>query len=347
MHAPALALAALALRGPDALPQDLVQQQRLMTELAALPTARAARGDADSRRGLAATEDHLVDRLTAMGYEPRRLPLSWNLAAERRAQARAGLPVREAAPADLELTEHVWHNIVVELPGVGEQAAEVLIIGAHFDAAPGAPGADDNGTGTVALLELARVLKDRPMSRTVRLVFFNLEEIGLKGSAEYVRSLRPRWDDGHERLIGMVSLEMLGYFTDEPNTQRSPIPPIKDLWDPPTVGDFIALATTRGHAAFARRLEQEMRHAAPGLKTVTPDFIPDWPLCPPDLLRSDHAPFLMTGHPGVMLTDTSNFRNPHYHRPTDTVGTIDTERFTLVVRGIAGAVYALAGPADH
>lgn len=335
----AAAVLSLALVSPDRLPHELVDRQRLMADLAALPTSRAARGDEASRRGLADTETWLIARLRDLGYEPELFPLSWTLAAD------LALRGREAPNGD-PLASRIWNNLIVDLPGRGDLASEVIILGAHFDAAVGAAGADDNGTGTAALLEVARVLKDRPMQRTVRLVFFNLEEAGLKGSIEYVRALKPRLDRGDEKLVGMVSLEMLGYFSDAPNSQRSPIPPIEGVFDPPTVGNFIALATTKRHFTFARPLIEEMNRAAPELRIVAPDFLPDWPLCPPDLLRSDHAPFMMIGRPGVMLTDTSNYRNPHYHRPSDTVDTIDAERFALVVRAVAGATYALARPAD-
>lgn len=325
--------------GSDPLPHQLVDRARLMADLAALPFPRAARGDLASRQALAQTETWLIDRLTGLGCVPERFPLSWTL--------RADLALRGRDPLeDDPLADRTWHNLIVEFPGRGPLAGEVLILGAHFDTAVGAAGADDNGTGTAALLELARVLKDRPMHRTVRLIFFNLEEAGLKGSIEYARALKPRLDAGDEKLVGMVSLEMLGYFSDEPGSQRSPIPPIEGIFDPPTVGDFIAVATTKRHFTFAGPLVREMSRAAPELKIVAPDFLPDWPLCPPDLLRSDHAPFMMIGRPGVMLTDTSNFRNPHYHKPSDTIDTIDAERFALVVRAVAGAAHALATPAD-
>lgn len=344
-----LAGCAPALAGPPepvGPPHDAIDRDRLMAEVARLPTKRAARGDADHRRGLAQTEEHLERRLKEMGYEPVLFPLGWTLAGERAFQEKhGGAPARRDAPDDDALATRTWHNLIVELPGK-ELPREVLIIGAHFDAAPGAPGADDNGSGTAALLELARVLRDRPMKRTVRLIFFNLEEIGLKGSAEYVRSIKPRLDAGDETIVGMASLEMLGYFSDEPGSQRSPIPPIEGVFDPPTVGDFIAIGTTKSHAGFARRLDEAMRAAAPGLKTIAPDFLPDPPLVPPALLRSDNAPFLFVGIPAVMVTDTSNFRNPNYHRRTDTVETLDPERYTLVVRGLAGAAYEIAGPME-
>ena len=336
-------LAAAACAQPGG-PAFLVSKDRLMADLAALPTARAARGNPDSQRGLIATEDLLIARLKDAGYEPTLFPLRWTFAAEQAQRERAGRPPRPVAE---EAKDRPWNNIVAELPG-RDLPGEVLIVAAHFDAMPGTPGADDDGTGTAAVLELARVLRDQPMRRTVRLVFFNLEEVGLMGSIPYAAAVKQELDDGKIALVGMISLEMLGYFSDEPGSQKSPIPAIPGKFDPPTVGDFIALATTRSHADFAKRLEKEMLAAAggAGLKVIAPDFVPDVPLCPPDFLRSDHAPFLFMGQPAVMVTDTSNFRNPHYHGAGDTIETIDADRFTLVVRGLAGAIHTLAEPAQ-
>jgi hypothetical protein len=87
-----------------------------------------------------------------------------------------------------------------------------------------------------------------------------------------------------------------------------------------------------------------MHDAAPGLKVVTADM---FPIAPPDFLRSDHAPFLLSGQPALMLTDTSNFRNAHYHQPTDTVSTIDPARFTLVAKAVAGAIRTIANAPDE
>jgi hypothetical protein len=327
-------------------PEAEVSRERLMGFLRSLPEDRAVRGTIEAQRGLIATEQLILAKLREMGYEPELQPLVWNLAYQKAAEAK-GEPVGpiyggprhpESTP---ELEANTWHNIIVEIPGKS-RPREVLIVGAHFDAVAGSPGADDNGSGTAALLELARVLRGREMERTVRLVFFNLEEIGIRGAKEYARSLMEKWDEEHpehEKLMGMMSLEMLGYFSDEPGSQRSPIPKIEGVFDPPTTGDFIGMATVQAFSEFARALEKGMQRAAPELKILVVDFPP---VAPPDFLRSDHAPFLLLGQPAVMITDTSEYRNPHYHRASDTVETLDAERFTLVVKAVAGAVYDLA-----
>lgn len=344
-----LAAAIIALASPaQAAPADAprpgeaVQVPRLMDGLRGLPTKRAALGDIEHQQGLIQAEKFLVAELQEMGYTPTLEPLSWNL--KKQAEAEAGLPkesIRRQRPETTdELASNIWHNIVVEIPGT-DLPNELLIVGAHFDAVPGTPGADDNGSGTAALLELARVLKDRPMRRTVRLVFFNLEEAGLRGAMDHLKALRPALIAKEKKLAGMMSLEMLGYYTDKPGSQRSPIPPIEGVFNPPTIGDFIGIAGIKKHQPFSQRLAKEMARGAPGVKVFAADFAP---FAPPDFLRSDHAPFLLAGFPAVMITDTSEFRNPNYHKPSDTVETLDETRYSLVVRALAEAIHAIAEP---
>jgi Zn-dependent M28 family amino/carboxypeptidase len=314
----------------------MIDAARLLADLKSLPTQRTALGDEESQKGLIKTEELLTQDLRELGYNPTIEPLVWNRKYQAEQEAKFLQPEdRPAAPTD-ELAGHIWHNLIVEIPGK-ELPKEVLILSSHFDAAPKAPGADDDGTGVAALLEIARVLKDQPMRRTVRLIFFNLEEVGLKGSAEYVQAHHT----DNEKVIGMVSLEMLGFYSDKPNSQKSPIPKIEGVFDPPTVGDFIGLGTISKFQEFSQRFNKEMLASAPGIKIVVADFMP---IAPPDFLRSDHAPFMRVGIPGAILTDTSNFRNPNYHKPTDTIDTLDQPRFTLTVRAVAGAAYRIAEP---
>jgi len=328
---------------PRPTPAQAVDGARLMATLRELPTARAALGDEASRAGLVATEELLLTKLRALGYEPREQAIRWALPARGWGRDDADAPAAEGAEPPPPPTQ--WRNIWVDLPGT-DLAHEVLLLGAHFDAVPGSPGADDNGTGTAAALELARVLYGIKSRRTIRIAFFNLEEVGLIGATRYVASLTPPpVEEGdaeappQERIVGMVSMEMLGYFSDEPGSQKSPIPAIEGVFTPPTVGDTICIVGIAKHRAFSGSLDTAMRASAPALKTTLVDFLP---VPVPDMLRSDHRPFLMAGIPAVMLTDTSNFRNPHYHLPSDTIDTLDPERFTLVVRALAGAAVTLA-----
>lgn len=321
--APKAQAAAPALNPPE---RD-VDPARLLATLRDLPKARAAWSDQAHAEGLRSTERLLIERLKAMGYAPTLEPIDF-----------LGSRTQPAQPAGPD-RDAPWHNIIVDLPGSGARE-QVLLIGAHFDAVPNSPGADDNGTGVACIVEAARVLKNRPMQRTVRLVLFNLEEIGLVGSRAHVERLKPRLASKEEQLVGMVSLEMLGYYSDAPGSQRSPLP-ATDVFTPPSTGNFLALVGLRRHQGFSQAFAKAMSASEPGLPILPVDFLP---IAPPDFARSDHAPFLGAGLAGVMLTDTANFRNPNYHTPKDTIETIDQERWVRACRAVVGAIYRIAGP---
>jgi NAD(P)H-dependent FMN reductase len=105
------------------------------------------------------------------------------------------------------------------------------------------------------------------------------------------------------------------------------------------VGNFLALTGIAKHQSFSRALASAMKEAAPSLQLFAADF---FPLPIPDIMRSDHAPFLLRGLPAVMLTDTANFRNPNYHKPTDVVATLDMDRLKVAAEALAGATETLA-----
>lgn len=339
---------------PEALP--VIEQSALMQTLASFPTARAALGDDASRAGLRAMEELVLTRLKAMGYAPTTQDIPYSMPVrdwpkpDQPPTNNSKTPTIAPTPAPATPTTpqppdagdgahpQVWRNIIVEIPGT-QAPAEVLVISAHVDAVVRAPGADDDGSGVAVLLEVARVLKDRPARRTIRFIFFNLEELGLVGSRHYVSQQAALWKEGKEKIVGMVSLDGVGYFSEAPNSQKSPLPPIPGKFEPRTTGDFIAMVTVSGAAEFNKALESGMKTGAPSLQTFRFDVLPV-PI--PDILRSDHAPFLAQGVPAVMMTDTANFRSPHYHTPTDTIDTIDAPRLTLVARGLAAACVQIA-----
>lgn len=342
-------------------PSRDISRERLIETLKSIPTSRAALGDAASQAGLVQTEDLLIKALTDAGVTPVTQSFNWALPARHFGDAPGDAPPPDAAPPK-DPPLHAWRNIIVDLPGT-DLAHEVLLVSAHIDAVPGAPGADDDGTGAAAIVELARRFAHTAHRRTLRLCLFNLEEVGLVGSTRYVLD----WTQKHpskpapstkdndskspdakadspagERIIGMVSLEMLGYFSDAPNSQKSPIPAIKGVFEPPTVGDAIVMVGLKRDDAFISKFSGSMAKAQPDLKVLTLDFF-TFPM--PDIMRSDHRDFVMAGIPGAMLTDTANFRNPHYHQPTDTIDTLDLDRYTKVVKAVAGAIDAIAEPA--
>jgi len=320
-------------------PWTAVEEERLRRTVEALPRHRAALGTDEARAGLRAAEAFVVARFRDLGDEPRLEPVEWAM--------HGGIDRRDAEdhpdrPPHLAPDGDAWHNVVVERRGT-TRPEEIVLVGAHVDAVPGTPGADDNASGVAGVLEMARVLRDHPTDRTIRFVVFNLEEVGLVGARHHARLVAER----DETIVGVVILEMIGYFSDEPGSQRSPVPPVPGVFEPPTVGDSIVLVSTAPHAGFTMRIANSMTGASPDLPVFPFAIVPGDGRLAPDIRRSDHAPFLDLGIPALMVTDTANFRNPHYHQPSDRVETLDLPRMTKVVVGATAAVLDLATvPAD-
>ncbi len=213
----------------------------------------------------------------------------------------------------------------------GPESGPRVVIGAHYDVAGDAnPGADDNASGVAGILELARLigaLQPR-LPHRIDLVAFTLEEPPYfrsekMGSHVYARSL---WQ-ARVPLKIMVSVEMIGYFSDQPGSQSFPYGFLS--WFYPETGDFIAVVG----AALDRSLVARSK----ALMTVTPE-LPVYSINAPGFLPgidlSDHWSFWQLGFPAVMVTDTSFFRNPNYHRPGDRPETLDYRRMALTVDGL-------------
>lgn len=200
-----------------------------------------------------------------------------------------------------------------------------LLIGAHFDSVPGSPGADDNASGVAALLESARIYaslrkegKLPPGSEEVALEFvaFNLEECGLIGSQAYAEKLKRE----AVPLVGMLSLEMIGYTSQEKGSQKIPFF-LKPFY--PDVGNFVGLVANARSKAFLKRVETVFR-SVQGLP-VEALVLPANGWVFPEARRSDHSPFWDAGFPALLVTDTSFYRNPYYHSEEDRVETLDLD----------------------
>lgn len=210
-----------------------------------------------------------------------------------------------------------------------------LIIGAHFDTVPGTPGADDNASGVAALLETARTASEAwGPGAPLEFVGFNLEELGMVGACHYAASLKRR----KVPLIGMLSLEMLG-FTESQGLQQYP-PLLKRFY--PREGNFIGLAANRRSRALLKTVERAMR-AVPSLPVETL-LVPANGWLVPESRLSDHSPFWDAGYPALLITDTAFLRNPHYHQASDTLKTLDMGFLARVCQGLLEAIRALIGP---
>ncbi|MEM9374015.1 MAG: M20/M25/M40 family metallo-hydrolase [Planctomycetota bacterium] len=231
-------------------------------------------------------------------------------------------------------------NVVAEVPGT---AQGTVVIGAHYDVAAGTPGADDNASGVAGVLELARRFRETTgrFGRTLRFVFFTTEEpphyrMDTMGSLVHARASRARGDD----IVAMIAVEMIGYFDDDPGSQRYPaMPGVKAAAGLPDVGDFIGVVTRRNDQGLLKAVVSEMD---------TDDRLPVVSLALPETISgvgwSDHWSFWQAGYPAVMVTDTAFARNPNYHQPTDTYDTLDYDRMALVVDAIERATTHLLGP---
>ena len=220
--------------------------------------------------------------------------------------------------------------------GFGPETGERIVIGAHYDAAGPYPAADDNASGVAGLLELARLLGRQPPATRVELVAYPLEEPPFyrtpqMGSAVHATSLRRQG----VRVRVMISLEMIGYFTDAPGSQQLPLAALRPFY--PSRGNFIAVVGKLGQALLVRRIRRAMRRATP--LAVHSINAPRWV---PGVDFSDHVNYWDAGYPAVMVTDTAFYRNPHYHTAHDTADTLDYARMAQVVEGIYAVIRALA-----
>jgi Zn-dependent M28 family amino/carboxypeptidase len=227
-------------------------------------------------------------------------------------------------------------NVEAEARGAS-RPGEIVVVGAHYDSAWGTPGANDNGSGVAALLEIARLLAGRTLGRTVRFVAFVNEEMPffqtpLMGSRVYARRCRDRG----ERVVAMLSLETIGYYSDAPGSQRYPFP--FNLFYPDT-GNFLGFVGNLASRRAASQAARGFREASgfPAELAVAPAWFPG-------VDRSDHLSFWQEGYPAVLVTDTAPFRYPFYHTVDDTPDKVDFDRLARVAAGLAEAVKRLAEP---
>jgi len=239
-----------------------------------------------------------------------------------------------------------FHNVTAHFgPEIDNTASyengppKPIIIGAHYDAYEETMGADDNASGVAGLLALARIFAEKPPTVPVQIVAYTLEEppnfrTDSMGSRQHAARLAQA---GVQPKLVIV-LEMIGYYDDTDNSQEYPVDLLK--WFYPTRADFIAVVGNLADTATTKKVKMAMQEAHP-------EFLVE-SINAPEMMTgidfSDHASYWLHNMPAVMVTDTSFYRSPHYHRPTDTADTLDYARMAKVVDGVYAAVNDMSQP---
>lgn len=267
-------------------------------------------------KGLAASADYIDRQFREFGYSPVRTQF----------KAEEGLLKDYPSAPDNEIT---YENIAVEIRG-SRLPDEIFVIGAHYDspaAVDGCRAANDNASGVAAVLELAHRFSGKTFDRTVRFVSFPNEEppffwTSSMGSYVYAKGCRDR----KEKIIGMYSLETIGYYSDKPGSQDYP-PPLKYVY--PDKGDFVgfvgnisSIGLIRKSASIFRKKVKFPSEGAALLSSI------------PGVGWSDHWSFWEMGYPALMVTDTAPFRYPYYHSSSDNPDKLDYDSMARVVAGL-------------
>ncbi len=236
----------------------------------------------------------------------------------------------EVTEQTFEVNGKTYRNIIAHF---GPKEGAVTVVGAHYDSFANTPGADDNASGVAGLIELAHLLKKNPPKHSVELIAYTLEEPPFfsgenMGSAHHARAFKA----SGRPLKLMISIEMIGYFSDEPNTQSYPIGLLKTLY--PTKGNFIGIIGRFADAKETRKVKALMSGATdlPVYSMNAPIFLVT------GLDFSDHRNFWAEDFNALMVTDTSYFRNKYYHELEDTTDKLDYLRMAKVVQGVYAVI---------
>lgn len=231
------------------------------------------------------------------------------------------------------ISGNTYRNVICSF---GPQSNERIIVGAHYDSYHEYPAADDNASGVAGLIELARLLSRTNLPLQVDLVAYTLEEPPYFGSAHmgsvmHAQSLR----EAGIKVKAMFSLEMIGYFSDASDSQSFPVSLLRAFY--PSRGNFIAVISSLGEGAMARRVKRAMigSSSLPVYSISAPRFVPG-------IDFSDHLSYWKAGYDALMITDTAFYRNHNYHTANDTAEKLDYRRMAMVVAGVYGAVIDLS-----
>ncbi|MFC1743770.1 M28 family peptidase [Candidatus Riflebacteria bacterium] len=227
----------------------------------------------------------------------------------------------------------VFKNLEVEIPGA-KKPDEIVVIGAHYDSVYGCPAANDNATGVAGILELAGIFLHKKPARTLRFVAFVNEEPPFfqthnMGSLKYALRCKER----EEKVVAMLSLETMGYYSDAAGSQKYPFP-LNFFY--PNTANFIAFVSDNSSKKLLEFCISSFRNNCkfPSEGAVAPSIIPG-------ISWSDHWSFWKAGYPAVLITDTALFRYAHYHLASDTPDKVDYAALSLVLSGLCPVIEEL------
>lgn len=222
-------------------------------------------------------------------------------------------------------------NIIAKIEGK-KSTRDIYVIGAHYDTVISTPGADDNASGVAVLLETARLVRNFKVDYSIHFVAFTLEEPPFfmtenMGSYRYAKKLK---EEGFN-VLGMISLEMVGYFSDKNKSQSYPLPFMNLFY--PIKGNYIAIVSNRFSKDFLKEVEEGFKKGSklPIETLAAPAFVVG-------INFSDHWSFNQFGYKSVMITDTAFYRNKNYHKKTDTYETLDYWKMVEVVKGLVSVI---------
>ena len=228
---------------------------------------------------------------------------------------------------DYKYSGKMYSNVIASIKG-GKYPDETVVFGAHYDTVYGTPGADDNASAVAVLLEICRALKDFSPERTLKLIFFTLEEPPVfrtksMGSYIYASEAKRKGED----IRAMVCLEMVGYYSDKKGGQSFPLPFMSLMY--PSTPNFIAVVGNLKSKSLGKRVKDSLNKGSnihvETLSTVS---------LLPGVDFSDHRSFWKMGYPAVMVTDTAFYRNPNYHGPADTIDTLNFDKMSSLLVGL-------------
>lgn len=233
-----------------------------------------------------------------------------------------------------KIVEDEYKNIIASY---GPKSSERIIIGAHYDVCDNQPGADDNASAVAGLLEIARLISEQKpeLKNRIDFVAYTLEEppffeTEFMGSAVHARSLAK----SNVKVKIMICLEMIGYFSENKNSQKFPLPILKLFY--PSKGNFIAVVGKSNSKKMVKTIKQYINEVS-----LINAYSLTSPVIIPGINLSDHQSYWKYNYKALMITDTSFFRNPNYHKTTDTISTLNFNKMKEVVKGIYWAIINL------